>query len=132
MKKMLVVMIAVLTLMVMVGCGTQTFAATDSVAQKQVVQVTFLLYFWVYPHADKPRHKGHPALRDSCFSQAPFTTVCLYLSAKIQIKIENNHIIAHFYILFNTRDLISIFIFWQVKYYLYKFDEVSLFGVTTL
>ena len=39
MKKMLVVMIAVLTLMVMVGCGTQTFAATDSVAQKQVVQV---------------------------------------------------------------------------------------------
>ena len=49
-------------------------------------------------------------------SHAPFTTVCQYLSAKIQIKIENNHIIAHFYILFNTRALISIFTFWQDNY----------------
>ena len=38
------------------------------------------------------------------------------LAAKIQIKIENNHIIAHFYILLNTRDLIPILIFWQDNY----------------
>ena len=77
-------------------------------------------------------HTGTLHSEMDALSHAPFTTVCLYLSAKIQIKIENNHIIAHFYILFNTRDLISIFIIWQVKYYLYKFDEVSLFSVTTL
>ena len=38
MKKMLVVIIAVVALMVMVGCGTKTFAATQAVGQTQVVQ----------------------------------------------------------------------------------------------
>ena len=53
---------------------------------------------------------------------------------KILILFTTYHIfhVLMFICLFNTRDLIPILIFWKVKYYLYKFDEVSLFSVTIL